>query len=78
MQGQKNKNDDSGELWRILAKFGFSSLNLGITILGGYYIGSLLEKGNHWKNATLIGVFAGLILGLIEVFTLAFRAGAKK
>lgn len=65
-------------MWRSLAVFGFSSLNLGITILGGYYIGNLLEKNYHWANMSTIGIFTGLILGIIELFSFAFRMGPKK
>jgi hypothetical protein len=65
-------------MWQSLATFGFSSINLGITILGGYFIGVLLEKSYHWGNMPLIGVFIGLALGLMELFIIAFKAGTKK
>ena len=74
------KKDDRNnkEMWQSLALYGFSSLNLGITILGGYFIGDLLEKNYHWKNMVLIGTFGGLVLGLIELITIVFKAVSKK
>ena len=65
-------------MWQSLGTFGFSSINLGITILGGYFIGSFLEKSYHWKSMSLIGVFIGLALGLLELFIMVFKAGTKK
>jgi hypothetical protein len=65
-------------MWRSIGLYGFSSINLGLLMLGGYYLGGLLEKHYHLKNASFSGVFIGLVLGLYELFTIAFKAGTKK
>lgn len=65
-------------MWQSLATFGFSSINLGVTILGGYFVGVLLEKNLHWKNMPLFGVLVGLALGLLELFIMIYKAGTKK
>jgi uncharacterized membrane protein len=61
-----------------LALFGTLSLNLGMIIVGGYYLGRTLEKYYHLPNMTIIGIVAGLILGFLEMFILAYRTGRKK
>jgi len=69
---------DSGNTWRIVALYGSLSLNLGIMILGGYFLGRLLEKQYQWTNMSLTGVLTGLFLGLYQMFSIAYKAGKKK
>jgi hypothetical protein len=61
-----------------LALYGFSSLNLGLMVAGGYFLGKLLENSYHIKNMTISGVLIGLLLGFYELFRIAFKAGSKK
>lgn len=70
--------DGNKEFWRILGLYGFLSLNFGLTIAGGYYLGNFLEKYYRLNNATLIGLLSGLALGLYEMFRIAYKAGRKK
>ena len=67
----------NGQTWRIVALYGSLSLNLGLMILGGYYLGKLIEKSFHWSNMSLTGVLTGLFLGLYQMFVIAYRAGKK-
>jgi hypothetical protein len=64
--------------FRSLAIYGTLSLNLGLMALGGYYLGSLLEKNWHWENAAIYGVLTGFFLGLFEMFLLLLRMGPEK
>ena len=70
--------DSNKEFWRILGLYGFLSLNLGLTIAGGYFLGNFLEKYYRLQNAALIGVLVCLFLGLYEMFRIAYKAGQKK
>jgi hypothetical protein len=74
----KKDNQSSKEMWQTMALYGFSSLNVGVLIAGGYFLGRLLERNLHWKNMSTIGLFVGLALGLYEIFSFAFKAGSKK
>lgn len=65
------------QTWRIVALYGSLSLNLGLMILGGYFLGRLLEKELQWSNMSLTGALTGLFLGLYELFAIAFKAGKK-
>lgn len=71
---QKN----NGQTWRVVALYGSLSLNLGLMILGGYYLGRILEKQFQWSNMSSTGVLTGLFLGLYQMFSIAFKAGKKK
>ncbi len=62
---------------RDLAIYGSLSLNLGLMVAGGYFLGNLLEKNFHWPNMIVIGVLGGLFLGFYEMFAIAYR-GRKK
>ncbi len=66
------------ELWRSLALFGSASINLGVMVAGGFYLGRLLETAYHWPNMKIMGVLAGLILGFYEMFLLAYKSSRKK
>ena len=68
---------NNGQTWRVVALYGSLSLNLGLMILGGYFLGRLLEKEFQWSNMSLTGVLTGLFLGLYQMFAIAFRAGKK-
>jgi len=73
------KDDKSNEnFWKTFALYGSLSLNLGFMILGGYFLGRLLEIQYQLKNMTFTGILTGLILGLYQMFAIAFRAGKKK
>jgi flagellar biogenesis protein FliO len=74
--GIKHKTSQNG--WRLLATLGSLSLNLGFIIVGGYFIGKLLEDYYHWRNMKLFGVIAGIILGLYQTFVIAYRVGKTK
>lgn len=69
---------ENGQTWRIVALYGSLSLNLGLMILGGYYLGRIIEEHYQWDNMTLTGVLTGLFLGLYEMFSIAYKAGRKK
>lgn len=73
-----NKKDTNKDLWRNAGLFSFLSLNLGFMIVGGYFLGRVLERNYHWRNMTFIGVLVGMFLGLYEMFMIAFKAGSKK
>ena len=75
MISQDPKKDGN---WKTFALYGSLSLNLGIMILGGFYLGKLLEEGYHWPNMKTIGILAGLFLGLYEMFAYAYRSIKKK
>ncbi|NLY75295.1 MAG: AtpZ/AtpI family protein [Firmicutes bacterium] len=64
--------------WRMVALYGSLSINLGIMILGGYFLGRLLEKQYQWSNMSLTGLLTGLFLGLYQMFIVAFKATDKK
>jgi hypothetical protein len=74
---QKNQNNNK-ETWRSIGLYSFMSLNLGLMIAGGYYLGRFLERNFHLKNMTITGVFIGLFFGLYEMFKIAYKAGQKK
>ena len=64
--------------WRDLANYGALSLNLAMLMLGGYFVGGVLDKrfstAPRWM---LIGTFVGMILGLYTIFEIALRLGKK-
>lgn len=64
--------------WRTVALYSSLSLNLGFMIIGGYYLGRLLETNYHWSNMSITGVLTGLFLGLYQMFVVASGAGKKK
>ena len=66
------------EIWGSLALYGSLSLNLGLMITGGYFLGHLVEENYHLTNMAITGVLIGIILGLYEMFIVAWRAGQKK
>lgn len=72
------RDNNSKDVWKSFALYGFSSLNLGLMIAGGYYFGSLLEKILHLSNLRITGVLVGLALGLYEMFMIAIKMGSKK
>ncbi len=65
-------------MWQSLALYGGLSLNMGITVAGGYYLGNFLEKKLGWSNMALWGIFIGLFLGLIEFFIIAAKGMGKE
>lgn len=69
---------DNGQTWRIVALYGSLSLNLGLMIMGGYYLGRLIERRFQLANMSITGVLTGLFLGLYEMFSIAYKAGQKK
>ena len=75
---RKSNRKSNQEYWRSLAVVGYMSLNLGIMIAGGYFLGHLLEVSYHWKNMAITGVFVGLFVGLFEMFILAYKVGMRK
>jgi hypothetical protein len=54
------------------------SLNLGVMIAGGYYLGHFIEIQFHVSNMSITGVLVGMFLGLYELFIIAIKAGPKK
>lgn len=72
----KEKNTESS--WKTFALYGSLSLNLGFMILGGYFLGRLLETQYQWRNMTFTGILTGLFLGLYQMFAIAYQAGKKK
>lgn len=46
--------------------------------VGGYFLGSLVERTYHLKNMTITGVILGLVLGFYELVRIALKAGTKK
>jgi hypothetical protein len=74
ISGERKKGGE----WKTLALYGSLSLNLGIMILGGFYLGKLLEEHYHWANMTITGILIGLGLGLYEMFAYAYRSTKKK
>jgi hypothetical protein len=77
INNQKDKNDTK-EMWRSLGLYSFMSINLGLMVVGGYFLGNMLERNYHLKNMTITGVLVGLIVGFYEMFKIAFKAGQKK
>lgn len=73
-KGQNNNK----EIWRSLGLYSFMSINLGLMVVGGYFLGQLLERNYHLKNMTITGVLVGLLIGFYEMFKIAFKAGQKK
>jgi hypothetical protein len=75
-----NKKDsrDTKEMWQSLAIYSFSSLNVGVLMFGGYFLGRYLEHHFRWGNMSIIGVVVGLALGLYEMFAFALKSGSKK
>ncbi|HBE77732.1 MAG TPA: hypothetical protein DDW65_08085 [Firmicutes bacterium] len=75
-----NKKDshDTKEMWQGLAIYSFSSLNVGVLMFGGYFLGRFLERHFHWENMAIVGVVVGLVLGLYEMFAFALKSGSKK
>ena len=65
-------------MWRSIGLYSFMSINLGLMVVGGYFLGHLLEESYHLKNMTITGVLVGIILGFYEMFKIAFKAGSKK
>ncbi len=74
----KRDNHSTKEMWQTFAIYSFSSLNVGVLMFGGYFLGRLLERKFQWANMSIIGVFVGLALGLYEMFTFALKMGSKK
>lgn len=72
------KRNDNSEMWRALALYGSLSLNLGLMISGGYFLGSFLEKHYHWSNFTVTGILVGFILGIYEMFMMIYQAGKRQ
>ncbi len=66
------------ELWKQLGIYGSLSINLGVMVVGGYFLGNALEQNFHWQNMKVYGVLCGLFLGFYELFAIAYRAGRKK
>lgn len=65
-------------MWRSLSIYGTLSLNLGLMVAGGYFLGRLIENKYHLSNMTATGVLTGLALGFYEMFVIAYKAGSKK
>ena len=53
------------------------SLNLGLMIIGGYFLGRFIERNFHLQNMSFTGILVGLFLGLYEMFRIAFKVGKK-
>jgi hypothetical protein len=73
-----NRNERKDDTWKMVALYGSLSLNLGLMILGGYYLGELCENQFEWSNMKITGILSGLFLGLYQMFTFAYRATKKK
>jgi hypothetical protein len=71
----KRSNNDQ---WKQLGLLGSLGINLGLMLVGGFFLGNILEKNYHWPNMKIIGIFTGLALGFYELFIIAYRAGRKK
>ena len=65
-------------MWHTFALYSFSSLNVGVLMFGGYFLGRFFERNLHWANMSIIGVVVGLALGLYEMFAFALKMGSKK
>lgn len=65
-------------MWRSLGLYSFMSINLGLMVLGGYFLGRMLERNYHLKNMTITGILFGLGIGFYEMFKIAYKAGQKK
>lgn len=64
--------------WRTVALYSSLSLNLGFMIIGGYFLGRLLENSYHLKNMSITGILTGLFLGLYQMFLVASGVGKDK
>jgi hypothetical protein len=62
----------------MVALYSSLSLNLGFMILGGYFLGRLLERQFALENMTITGILTGLFLGLFQMFSFAYRTTKKK
>ncbi len=68
----------NNEMWKQLGLYGSLSINFGLMVVGGYFLGNFLERTYHWRNMKSFGIIGGLILGFYELFLIAYRAGRKK
>ncbi len=75
---RQRKDQNDKEMWRSIGLYSFMSLNLAFMIVGGYFIGRLVERNFHIKNAMVTGVLIGLFIGFYELFKIAFKAGRMK
>jgi len=74
-----NKKEAPKEnIWGSLALLGSLSLNLGLMVAGGYFLGKIIEENYQIANMKQIGLLVGLILGFFEMFRIAYKAGSKK
>lgn len=75
---RKSHRKSNREYWRSFAVVGSLSLNLGLMVAGGFFLGQVLETTYHWENMTVTGVLVGLFVGIFEMFLIAYKAGMKK
>ncbi len=74
----KKKEAPKENVWRSLALVGSLSLNLGLMVAGGYFLGKMLEEHYQLANLKQIGLLVGLLLGFFELFRIAYKAGSGK
>jgi flagellar biogenesis protein FliO len=72
----QQKKDNSS--WKMAALYGSLSLNLGLMIMGGFFLGRFIEEQFQMSNMKTTGILVGLFLGLYEMFSIAFRATKHK
>jgi hypothetical protein len=72
----QQKKDQSS--WKMAALYGSLSLNLGLMILGGFFLGGFIEEQFQMSNMKTTGILVGLFLGLYEMFSIAFRVTKRK
>lgn len=73
----KDKKSGS-KVWQSFGLYGSLSLNLAIMVMGGFFIGNLLEVNYHLTNMKFTGTLLGLFLGFYQMFVVAFQAVGKK
>jgi flagellar biogenesis protein FliO len=73
-----NQQKKASTSWKTVALYGSLSLNLGLMILGGFFVGRFIEEQFKLSNMRTTGILVGLFLGLYEMFSIAFRATKRK
>ncbi|MGD8400489.1 MAG: hypothetical protein PVH64_06065 [Bacillota bacterium] len=73
-----NRQKKGNGSWKMAALYGSLSLNLGLMIMGGFFVGRFIEEQFRLSNMKLTGILVGLFLGLYEMFSIAFRATKHK
>lgn len=75
----KNGGPPPDTFWKDVAIYSTLSINLALTVGGGFYLGYLLDR--HYGTAPrwiLAGFLTGLGIGLYTLFALAARFGKKE